>query len=71
MQVYGEINVDLYCLSSMHAYMLPQLLETHSAKIGGLTDMVLWQCIVEKLFREEIDKRVSCQAQVGQVRELA
>ena len=46
--------------------MLPQLLETHSAKIGGVTDIVLWQCIVERLFKEQIDKRVSSQAQVSQ-----
>ena len=45
--------------------MLPQLLESHSAKIGAVTDMVLWQCIIERLFKEQID-RVSSQAQVSQ-----
>ena len=52
-------------LFKFRAYSLPQLLETHSAKIGGITDILLWQCIVERLFKEQIDKRVSCQAQVS------
>ena len=46
--------------------MLPQLLESHSAKIGAVTDMVLWQCIIERLFKEQIDKVSSSQAQVSQ-----
>ena len=62
--VWGEKCTP--ALFKFRAYTLPQLLETHSTKIGGLTDMVLWQCIVERLFKEQIDKRVSSQqAQVS------
>lgn len=52
-------------LFKFRTYALPQLLETHRAKIGGVTDIVLWQCVVERLFKEQIDKRVSSQAQVS------
>ena len=52
-------------LFKFRAYALPQLLETHSDKIGGVTDMVLWQCIVERLFKEQIDKRIRSQSQIN------
>ena len=50
--IWGDICRP--ALFKFRAYVLPQLLESHSAKIRAVTDMVLWQCIVERLFKETL-----------------
>ena len=63
-QAFGEKSVGLRYSSFVHT-RFPSCSRPTVPKIGGITDILLWQCIIERLFKEQIDKRVSSQAQVS------